>query len=168
MPRATWVHNAASANQAYRDAREGMQANNKTRALDPQAAGGDVEAYLASVDHAGRREDAWVLLEMMQAATGEPPRMWGSSIVGFGSYHYVYESGREGDHCLVGFAPRKANMVVYIMPGFKPYGALLAKLGKHKTGSSCLYLGRLSGIDIRVLERLVKKSVADMRKKYER
>lgn len=139
------------------------QANNKTQ---PHA--GDVEAYLASIEHAGRREDAHIVLEMMREVTGEPAVMWGSSIVGFGSYHYVYDSGREGDHMLVGFAPRKANLVVYIMPGFKEYEGLLSKLGKHKTGSSCLYLGRLSGIDLKVLRRLIERSVQHMRKKYDR
>ncbi|MEM7001471.1 MAG: DUF1801 domain-containing protein [Pseudomonadota bacterium] len=126
----------------------------------------DVTTYLASIEHAGRREDACKLLEMMQAVTGEPPCMWGPSIIGFGRYHYVYESGREGDSFLTGFAPRKANMVVYVMPGFGDYQPLLQKLGKHKTGASCLYLGRLSGIDEKVLRRLVTDSVKHMRKKY--
>lgn len=135
--------------------------NNKTQ---PTAA--DVTDFLNSVEHAGRRKDAFVLLEMMSRVTGEPATMWGPSIVGFGRYHYVYESGREGDSVLTGFAPRKANMVVYVMPGFEKYGALLEKLGKHKTGSSCLYLGRLSNIDMKILEELVERSVAHMREKY--
>ncbi len=138
-----------------------VQANNKTQPHD-----GDVIAYLDSIEHPGRREDAFVLLDMLSEITGEPARMWGPSIIGFGKYHYVYESGREGDHFLTGFAPRKANMVVYVMPGFSTYSDLLAKLGKHKTSSSCLYLGRLSGIDSKVLYRLVNKSVKDMRRKY--
>lgn len=138
------------------------QANNKTQAHD-----GDVEAYLNSVAHAGRRADAFALLDMMRDVTGEPARMWGDSIVGFGSYHYVYDSGREGDHMVTGFAPRKANMVVYVMPGFSQYGNLLEQLGKHKTGSSCLYLGRLQNVDTKVLRKLVARSVRDMRKKYQ-
>ena len=138
-----------------------VQANNKT-----QPHGGDVTAYIEGLEHAGRRDDAFLLLDMMQEITGEPPRMWGSSIIGFGQYHYVYDSGREGDHMLVGFAPRKANMVVYIMPGFASYDAELAKLGKYKTGKSCLYLGRLSGVDQGVLRRLIDASVKHMRKKY--
>ena len=137
------------------------QADNKTQPHD-----GDVIAYLEGIEHAGRREDAFVLLDMLGKITGEPARMWGPSIIGFGQYHYVYESGREGDHFLTGFAPRKANMVVYVMPGFGAYADLLAELGKYKTGSSCLYLGRLSGVDLKVLHRLVDKSVKDMRRKY--
>ena len=137
------------------------QANNKTQPHDAS-----VEDYIDSIDHKGRAEDARILVDLMREVTGEQPRMWGSSIVGFGEYHYAYESGREGDHMLTGFAPRKANMVVYVMPGFKPYEKLLAKLGKHKTGASCLYLGRLSGIDMKVLKQIVERSVRDMRKKY--
>lgn len=137
------------------------QANNKTQPHDA-----DVQAYLHSIAHAGRREDAFVLLELMHEVTGEPARMWGDSIVGFGQYHYVYDSGREGDHMITGFAPRKANMVVYVMPGFSQYGNLLDKLGKYKTGSSCLYLGRLGNVDVKVLRQLVEKSVQDMRRKY--
>ncbi len=137
------------------------KANNKTQPRDA-----DVQAYIAGLDHAGRREDAQVLLKMMAEVTGEPARLWGSSIIGFGQYHYVYDSGREGDHMLVGFAPRKANMVVYIMPGFKDYQSLLDKLGKYKTGSSCLYLGRLNNVDQKVLRQIVDKSVKHMRKKY--
>ena len=137
------------------------QANNKTQPHDAS-----VEKYIDSIEHQGRAEDARLLLEMMSEVTGEPARMWGSSIIGFGEYHYQYESGREGDHMLTGFAPRKANMVVYIMPGFKPYQKLLDKLGKYKTGASCLYLGRLSGIDTKVLSQIIDRSVQDMKKKY--
>ena len=138
-----------------------VQANNKTQPHDA-----DVLAYIDGIEHAGRREDAHILLEMLGEVTGESARMWGPSIIGFAQYHYVYESGREGDHFLTGFAPRKANMVVYVMPGFAAYGDLLDQLGKYKTGSSCLYLGRLGSIDTKVLRRLVDKSVKDMRKKY--
>lgn len=137
------------------------QANNKTQPHDAS-----VETYIDSIEHKGRAEDARILMEMMTEVTGEPARMWGSSIIGFGEYHYTYESGREGDHMLTGFAPRKANMVVYIMPGFKSYQKLLDKLGKFKTGASCLYLGRLAGVDTGVLRKLVERSVKDMKKKY--
>jgi len=137
------------------------RANNKTQPHD-----GDVAAYLDGVAHPGRREDAFVLLDLMREVTGERAKLWGYSIVGFGTYHYVYDSGREGDHMLTGFAPRKANMVVYVMPGFDRYADLLSKLGKYKTGRSCLYLGRLSGIDMDVLRRLIAASVDDMRRKY--
>ena len=137
------------------------RANNKTQPNER-----DVVAYLNAIEHAGRREDAFVLLDLMRDAAGEEARMWGDSIVGFGEYHYVYDSGREGNHMLTGFAPRKANMVVYVMPGFTRYARLLDKLGRYKTGSSCLYLGRLSGVDLEVLHKLVAASVQDMRRKY--
>ena len=122
--------------------------------------------YLANITPAGRKEDAQILLPMMQSITGEPPVLWGPSIVGFGSYHYRYESGHEGDSPLTGFAARKANMVVYIMPGFDDYPGLLKNLGKHKLGASCLYLGRLSNVDLDVLQTLIQASVSYMRKKY--
>jgi|TARA_Y100000310_G_scaffold210081_1_gene210680 hypothetical protein len=125
----------------------------------------DIRTFLDNIENAGRREDAEVLLKLMADASGEKPEVYGSAI-GYGHYHYVYESGREGDSVLVSFAPRKANMVVYIMPGFSKYGALLNKLGKFKTGSSCLYLGRLKNVDLKVLHKLVERSVKDMRKKY--
>ena len=137
------------------------QANNKTQPHDAS-----VHKYIDSIEHKGRQEDARELLALMSEVTGEPARMWGSSIIGFGEYHYEYESGREGDHMLTGFAPRKANMVVYIMPGFKPYQKLLDKLGKYKTGRSCLYIKRLSDVDEAVLEKLINESVTYMRKTY--
>lgn len=122
-------------------------------------------ALIESVPNAGRREDAMVLLDLMTGASGEEPEVYGNTI-GFGHYHYVYASGREGDSVLTSFAPRKANMVVYIMPGFKPYADLMAQLGKYKTGASCLYLGRLKNINLEVLRTLVARSVVDMRSKY--
>lgn len=137
-------------------------ADNKT-----QPTSKDVKAYLDSVPHEGRREDADLLLNMMTRITGEPAVLWGPSIIGFGRYHYVYDSGREGDHFLTGFAPRKANMVVYIMPGFEPYDSLLSKLGSYKTGRSCLYLGRLRNVDVHVLEDIVAQSVALMKERYQ-
>ncbi len=137
------------------------QANNKTR---PRS--GNVVEYIHSLEHKGRKEDALTLLLMMSEITGEEAQMWRPSIVGFGQYHYVYESGREGDSFLTGFAPRKANMVVYIMPGFSSYKQDLSKLGKHKLGRSCLYLGRLQSIDLSVLRNLVEKSVDDMKCKW--
>lgn len=137
-------------------------ANNKTQPTEKS-----VKTYLESVSHEGRREDAFLLLDMMTRASGEPATLWGTSMIGFGRYHYVYDSGREGDHFLTGFAPRKANMVVYIMPGFEPYGNLLSQLGSYKTGRSCLYLGRLSKIDMQVLEEIVSRSVALMKKRYQ-
>ena len=125
-----------------------------------------VDAFLDSVDNENRREDARRVIAMMQRATQEPPRMWGERIVGFGSYHYAYASGREGDWPLVGLSPGKRNLTLYIMPGFDDYQGLLAKLGRHRTGKSCLYVNNLQDIDMRVLEELVRQSAADMRKRY--
>ena len=94
----------------------------------------------------------------MAEETGEPPRMWGASIVGFGSYHYAYASGREGDWMALGFSPRKANLTLYLMDGFGGYGELLDRLGKHSTGKSCLYIKRLSDVDVDVLREMVRRS----------
>ena len=102
----------------------------------------------------------------MQRASGFKPAIWGASIIGFGEYHYRYASGREGDFLLTGFAPRKAAMTIYIMPGFKRYAALLGKLGKFKTSVSCLYVTRLENIDLATLEQLVAQSVEDMKSIY--
>ena len=100
----------------------------------------------------------------MRQVTGEEPEMWGDSIVGFGSYHYKYASGREGDWFLVGFSPRKQNLTLYIMSGFDEYDQLLVKLGKHSTGKSCLYIKQIEDVDLDVLKKLVQKSVDYMRK----
>jgi hypothetical protein len=91
--------------------------------------------------------------------------MWGPSIIGYGDHHYVYESGREGDWFLVGFSPRKRNLVLYIMPGFAAYAELLEQLGKHKTGKSCLYINKLADVDVKVLTKLVRESVKHMKNK---
>ena len=104
---------------------------------------------------------------MMEEITGEPPRMWGPSIVGFGTYHYRYASGREGDWMLTGFSPRKQTLTVYIMAGFDRYDELMSRLGTHKTGKSCLYLKKLDAIDRGVLKDIVTDSVAVMRKRYD-
>lgn len=125
-----------------------------------------VKKFLDSVADETRREDAWQVLEIMTQASGEPAAMWGSSIVGFGSYHYKYESGREGDFMRVGFSPRKQNLVLYIMPGFSSYDALLEKLGKHKIGKSCLYINSLADVHLPTLKKLVRDSVKAMNKKY--
>lgn len=111
-----------------------------------------------------RQEDCRKIIELMSKATGEPPVMWGASIIGFGSYHYVYASGREGDWPLVGFSPRKQDFSLYIMSGFEKHDALMEKLGKHKTGKSCLYIRKLEDVHLPTLRELVKKSVAHMRK----
>lgn len=126
----------------------------------------DVEEFLAAVENDRRREDSFTVLELMKRATGEVPRMWGTSIVGFGSYHYRYASGREGDWPRVGFSPRKQSLTIYVMPGFSTYDDLLSRLGKHRTGKSCLYVNKLADIDMDVLEQLVRSSLETMRERY--
>jgi len=126
--------------------------------LKTQPHEGSVEAFLNGVEEDGKREDAFALLKLMEEVTGEAATMWGDSIVGFGSYHYRYASGREGDWFLTGFSPRKRNLTVYIMAGFDEYEALLEKLGKFKTGKSCLYVKRLADVDLDVLRELVRQS----------
>lgn len=122
-----------------------------------------VAAFIDSITDPARRADAKALVKLMQSAAGEKPKMWGPSIIGFGSYHYRYESGREGDMPVIAFSPRKAATVVYGMTGFSEAAALLAKLGKHTTGKGCLYIKKLADVDQHVLEALVVKSVATMR-----
>jgi len=133
----------------------------KTRAHD-----GDVEAFLDSVENERRRDDCRAVMAMMREVTGEEPRLWGSGIIGFGSYHYVYESGREGDWPLTGVSPRKQSLTLYIMPGFDRYESLMARLGKHRTGKSCLYVKTLDDVDGTVLRELVTASVEYMRERY--
>ncbi len=125
-----------------------------------------VASFLGAIEDPRKRSDAKKVAAMMRRATGKRAKMWGSSIIGFGEYHYKYESGREGDFALVGFSPRKQNLVVYIMPGFDPFPALMKKLGKYKTGKSCLYLNKLDDVDHDVLEKLIGDSVKVMRKRY--
>jgi hypothetical protein len=129
----------------------------KTRPTDQ-----DGSAFLTQIDNPHKRADSQALLELMQRVTGQPPVMWGDSIVGFGRYHYQYASDREGDWFLTGFSPRAQYLTLYIMSGFDPYDSLLTKLGKYKTGKSCLYIKRLSDIDLDILEALVRASVEHM------
>lgn len=126
----------------------------------------DVEAFLASVDNLRRAADARAVAAMMAEVTGEPPRMWGKNIVGFGRYHYRYASGREGDWFWCGLSPRKQALSVYIMPGFSGFDELLGRLGKHRTGKSCLYINRLEDVDTEVLEELIRASVAKIRENW--
>jgi len=119
----------------------------------------DPKDFVAAVDHEQKRKDAEWIMAMMEEVTGEPPVMWGPSIIGFGTYHYVYESGREGDWMLTGFSPRKTALSIYLMGGVGREADLLAKLGKYKTGKSCLYVKRLSDVDTDVLRELVVSSV---------
>lgn len=121
-----------------------------------------VEPFLESIEPSGRKEDALVLDQLFRSETGFQPRLWGPSIIGYGRYHYRYASGREGDFLATGFSPRKANMVVYILPGYTEFGSILADLGPHRLGKSCLYLGRLAGVDLAVLRRLIRAGLADL------
>lgn len=125
---------------------------------------GSVRDFLNALDDDRKREDSFRLLEMMSAITDAPPKLWGPSIIGFGTYRYVYESGRDGDWFQVGFSPRKAALTLYIMSGFSRCGELLERLGKYKTGKSCLYIKRLSDVDEAVLEELIRASVAHVTK----
>jgi hypothetical protein len=125
-----------------------------------------VSAFIAALTDETRRADAKALVKLMQGATGEKPKMWGPSIIGFGSYHYTYETGREGDMPLAGFSPRKAATVVYGMTGFSDSEALRAKLGKHTTGGGCLYIKKLADVDQKVLEAMVLKGVAHNRARH--
>jgi len=119
----------------------------------------DVYTYLNSVTDEKKREACSVILELMEEVTGSKAQMWGNSIVGFGSYHYKYKSGREGDWFLTGFAPRKRDLTLYIMSGFNKYDSLLSDLGKYSTGKSCLYINKIQDVDIDVLRELVRQSV---------
>lgn len=119
----------------------------------------NVESFLNSISDNQKREDSYTLLEMMKQATHAEPKMWGSSIIGFGSTHYKYESGREGDWFLIGFSPRKENLTLYIMGGFPQHAELLKALGKHKTGKSCLYIKRIKEIDLSILQQLIEQSL---------
>ena len=121
-----------------------------------------VDRFLKSIPDKQKRQDCVALVKLMQQVTKAEPKMWGSSIVGFGSYHYAYASGHEGDACLVGFSPRKQNLTLYILAGFEQYDELLKKLGKHKTGKACLYINRLDDIHLPTLKKLVQQSVKHM------
>lgn len=125
-----------------------------------------VDEFIGSVRDDAKREDSARILEMMREATGEEPRMWGSSIVGFGQYRYRYASGREGDWMRIGFSPRKQSMTIYIMDGLGKYGDLLSRLGNHKTGKSCLYIKGLADVDEALLRELIAASLSHFEKKY--
>ena len=135
--------------------------------LKTQKSKASVTAYLDSLSEPEQKKDAKILLKMMREATGEKPVLWGDAIVGFGEYHYESKrSAQKGDWMLTAFSPRKQNLVVYIMPGVKNYPTLTSKLGKFKTGVSCLYIKRLSDVDTVVLQKLITKAYLDMKKLY--
>jgi hypothetical protein len=137
------------------------KSENKTQPTDVS-----VPAYIDAVADETQRADAHRIAAMMERLSGHKPLMWGHGIIGFGSYHYKYESGREGDMCRIGFSPRKGQTVLYLVDGFLGHGELMAKLGKHKTGKSCLYIKRLSDVDEAVLEQLCVESLKWMAQKY--
>lgn len=128
---------------------------NKTKATDVS-----VNSYLSAIEDESRRKDCEALARLMLQATNEQPKMWGTSIVGFGSYHYKYPSGREGDSPLAGFSSRKGDITLYLASDLAEHEKLLSKIGKHKTGKGCLYIRRLSDVDLNVLEQLITDSVA--------
>lgn len=123
--------------------------------------------FIQSVDNEMKRSDSFKLLEIFSTITNEKPKMWGSSIIGFGQYHYKSQrSKQEGDWPLIGFSPRKQNLTLYIMTGFNTYDELLSKLGKHKTSKGCLYINKLSDVDLDVLKKLIKQSFKDMKAEH--
>ena len=122
-----------------------------------------VDDFLDAVTNRRRKEDGLILLDMMKDVTGLEPEMWGPSIIGFGQYHYKYETGREGDMPMTGFSPRSRSLSLYIMSGFDEYDDLLARLGKHRTGVSCLYINKLDDVDLDVLRELVTRSYGHMK-----
>lgn len=136
-------------------------AENKTRPNDSS-----VIEFLDTIDDTLKRNDCETLMLLLKNITGQEGVLWGNSIVGFGSYHYVYDSGREGDMFLAGFSPRKQNISIYIMAGFGRYTSLMKELGPHKTGKSCLYIKRLADVDMDVLTDLITRSHDHMNTKY--
>jgi hypothetical protein len=132
-------------------------AENKTQATQESVA-----SFFDAIEDEQRKQDCITVATLMEEATGEPAVMWGPAIVGFGQYHYKYASGREGDFLIIGFSPRKQNLTLYIMAGFSNYDALMSKLGKYKTGKSCLYVKSLKDVDLAVLKQLIAESVSYM------
>ena len=137
------------------------QSENKTKPTKQS-----VTAFINAVEHPTRQRDAKTALALFKKVTGEKPKMWGPSMIGFGAYHYKYESGREGDMFNVGFSPRKANMVMYVMGCIPDDDPLMDKLGKYKTGRACLYVNKFDDIDLKILEKIIAKSYAATNKKY--
>lgn len=136
-------------------------ADGRTRATEAS-----VQAFLAAVEPERKRDEARVLDALFRRVTGWKPVLWGSSMIGYGSYHYVYDSGRQGDMLATGFSPRKARHSIYVMPGYADYGAILDRLGKHSRGKSCLYVNKLADIDLEVLAELVQAGLRDLEKQW--
>jgi uncharacterized protein DUF1801 len=125
-----------------------------------------VAAFINSVDDVQKRKDSFEIVEIMKQATGLQPKMWGTSIIGFGSYHYKYESGHEGDMCLIGFSPRKQNIALYVGVNNGNIPELLQKLGKHKTGKGCLYINKFSDVNADILKQIIKASFNEAKAKH--
>ena len=136
-------------------------AENKTKVTQAS-----VQNYFATIKDEARRKDCEALAKLMTKATKQQPKMWGTSIVGFGSYHYKYESGREGDSCLAGFSSRKGDISVYLTADFPGRDELLAKLGKHRMAKACLYVRKLSDVDLNILGQLVAGSFAERKRRH--
>ena len=136
-------------------------AENKTKQTEAS-----VDKFINSVKDKNIQEDCCTIIKLMKTVTKEEPKMWGPSIIGFGSYHYKYASGREGDMCIAGFSPRKQNLTIYLLAGFEKQKAQLEKLGKFKTGKTCLYIKSLKDVDDKVLKEMVNSSVNEMKKLY--
>jgi len=126
----------------------------------------EVADFIAAVEHKTRHADALTLDALFRDITGWTPKMWGPTIIGYGEYHYKYETGHEGDCLATGFSPRKANLVLYIMPGYQNYGEMLDRLGKHKLGKACLYINKLADIDLAVLREIITAGLTDLEKLY--
>ncbi len=139
-----------------------MASQNKTQPTNVSA-----QDFVAAVEPIRRRDDAMVLLDVFAEVTGWEPVMWGPTIIGYGRYHYKYPTGREGDFLATGFSPRKAALSLYIMPGYQNYSEIMGRLGKHKTGKSCLYINKLADVDVSVLKELIKIGVEDLSKIYD-
>ena len=137
------------------------KAQNKTQPTEKS-----VDAFLDGIEHPVRKADGLALLDLFKRVTGLTPKMWGPTIVGFGRYKYHYKSGREGEFLITGFSPRKASLSLYLLPGYDDLSEPLSRLGKHKLGKSCLYLGRLSGVDEDVLKELVQAGLDDLGKRW--
>ncbi|MGI9203225.1 MAG: DUF1801 domain-containing protein [Woeseiaceae bacterium] len=136
--------------------------------LKTKATSASVAAFLNSIEDKNKKSDCKAIAKMMRDATGKRAKMWGKSIVGYDTYDYLYASGRSGTFMITGFSPRAQNISVYIMPGFSKFGALMKKLGKYKTGKSCLYIKKLEDVDQKILARLIKESVMEMRRLYKK
>ena len=136
-------------------------AENKT-----QATAQSVTDFIAAVDHPTRRADAEKLDAMFRDITGWTPRMWGPAIIGYGQYHYTYESGRTGDFLATGFSPRKANLSLYIMPGYADFDDILGRLGKYKTGKACLYINKLADVDLDVIAEIIRAGIDDLGQRW--